>query len=84
MSTAKSSAPQKDVVEGSMILSKESYERLLELKRITEANNVGDVIKNAIRLYEAMVNEAEAKADFFIMRVGDKSPVPYEVFGKDT
>ena len=84
MSATKVTAKQEEIVGGNITLSKESYQRLLELKRITEADNIGQIIKNALRLYETMVNEAEANATFYIKRAGDKSPVPYEVFGKET
>ena len=85
MSATKVTAKQEEIVGGNITLSKESYQKLLELKRITEADNIiGQIIKNALRLYETMVNEAEANATFYIKRAGDKSPVPYEVFGKET
>jgi hypothetical protein len=84
MSAKEETVKQAEVVEGSIVLSKESYQRLLELKRVTEADNIGEIIRNALRLYETMVHEAEAKAEFFIKRVGDTTLVPYEVFGKET
>lgn len=56
-----------------------SMERLVKLKENTEAASHAEVIRNAIRLYEAMVSEAKAGREFFI-----KDPsgtiMPYKVF----
>lgn len=63
-------------------VSKRTHERLMELVRKAEAKDIAEITKNAYRLFEAMVNEAEAGASFFIKRKGDEAPVPYEVFGQ--
>lgn len=56
-----------------------SMERLSKLKESTEAASYAEVIRNAIRLYEAMVSEASAGREFYIK---DKSGTitPYKVF----
>jgi metal-responsive CopG/Arc/MetJ family transcriptional regulator len=41
-------------------LPEASFERLNRLKEKTEASSYAEVLKNALRLYEALVLEAEA------------------------
>lgn len=56
-----------------------SMERLNHLKEATEAASYAEVVRNAIRLYEAMVSEAQQGRKFLI-----KDPsgtiTPYNVF----
>ena len=56
-----------------------SMERLIRLKEVTESASHAEVIRNAIRLYEAMVKEAKAGREFLV-----KDPsgtiIPYKVF----
>lgn len=40
--------------------------RLQELKEKTEATSYAEVIKNALRLYEAVIEEAEAGNSFMV------------------
>lgn len=47
-------------------LPEKSMQRLQELKRRTEATSYAEVIKNALRLYEAIVAEAEAGGAFMV------------------
>ena len=56
-----------------------SMGRLTHLKEVTEAASYAEVVRNAIRLYEAMVNEVSAGREFLIK---DKSGTitPYKVF----
>jgi hypothetical protein len=57
----------------------QAMERLQRLKDRTEAASYAEVIRNALRLYEALVAEAEKGSEFAI-----KSPdgiiAPYRVF----
>jgi len=57
----------------------QAMERLQRLKERTEAASYAEVIRNALRLYEAMVAEAEQGREFAI-----KSPdgviAPYRIF----
>lgn len=84
MSTVEGAQPQPDNQEGdievTLRISKQSHARLTELMRKTEATGLDEITKNAYRLFEAMVDEADAGATFFIKRKGDEAPVPYEVF----
>lgn len=56
-----------------------SMERLNHLKEDTEATSYVEVIKNAIRLYEAMVKEARAGRKFLI-KDPNGTIMPYNVF----
>ena len=47
-------------------LPQKSMSRLTELKEKTEAWSYAEVIKNALRLYEALIEEAEAGNRFQI------------------
>ena len=57
----------------------QAMERLQRLKDSTEAASYAEVIRNALRLYEALIAEAEKGSEFAI-----KSPdgiiAPYRVF----
>lgn len=59
---------------------KQTLERLEALRAKVEAPDIGGVTKNAWRLYESMVDEAEAGSEFFIKRKGSSDVEPYEVF----
>lgn len=43
-----------------------SYERLKSLRDKTEATSFAEVIKNSLRLYEALVEEAERGNELYI------------------
>lgn len=47
-------------------LPEKSMSRLSELKAETEASSYGEVIKNALRLYEAVIGEAKAGNQFLV------------------
>jgi hypothetical protein len=61
-------------------LPETSMGRLSSLKDVTEAMSYAEVIKNALRLYEAVIEEAQKGGEFFIKRK-DGTSVPYLVFG---
>jgi len=56
-----------------------SMERLNTLKRKTEATSYAEVVKNALRLYEALIEETEAGKQFMVR---DAAGVvsPYRLF----
>lgn len=56
-----------------------SMKRLEDLKNVTEASSYAEVVRNAIRLYEAMVQETAAGRQFLVQ---DQSGTitPYKVF----
>lgn len=60
-------------------LPEKSLARLQELKAKTEAASYAEVVKNALRLYEALIEEAES-GNTFLVRSADGSTRQYVVF----
>jgi hypothetical protein len=60
-------------------LPEKSQARLLHLKAVTEATSYAEVIKNALRLYEAIVLEVDA-GNTFQVRTPDGSVKEYVIF----
>ena len=56
-----------------------SMERLNTLKRKTEATSYAEVVKNALRLYEALIEETEAGKQLLI-RDSNGVVSPYRLF----
>ncbi|HVZ08279.1 hypothetical protein [Rhodopila sp.] len=56
-----------------------SMARLNELKAKTEAASYAEVVKNALRIYEALIEETEAGKQFLI-RDKDGSIAPFRLF----
>ena len=54
-------------------------ERLAALKAKTEAVSYAEVMKNALRLYEALIEEAEQGRSFYV-RDEQGNMVPYKMF----
>lgn len=57
----------------------QAMERLQKLKDRTEAASYAEVIRNALRLFEALVDEHEKGADFSLKRP-DGEIVQYKIF----
>jgi Arc/MetJ-type ribon-helix-helix transcriptional regulator len=62
-----------------MELPPHSMERLKALREKTEATSYAEVVKNALRLYEAMIEKAEAGNEFLI-KDKDGREHQYEIF----
>jgi len=60
-------------------LAEKSMNRLLALKEKTEATSYAEVVKNALRLYEALVEEAE-QGNTFLVRTPEGEDKEYVVF----
>ncbi len=56
-----------------------AMERLQRLKDKTEASSYAEVIRNALRLYEALIGEAERGAEFAV-KGPDGTFTPYRIF----
>jgi hypothetical protein len=56
-----------------------SIERLNALKLKTEASSYAEVVKNALRLYEALIEETESGKQFFV-RDENGAMIPYRLF----
>lgn len=61
-------------------LSEEAGVRLDALVRKTEAKDGEEVVRNALRMYEALIEEYEAGAVFLIKRSDGKGIQPYQMF----
>jgi Arc/MetJ-type ribon-helix-helix transcriptional regulator len=57
----------------------QAMERLQKLKDRTEAASYAEVIRNALRLFEALVEEHEKGAEFSLKRA-DGENVQYKIF----
>jgi Arc/MetJ-type ribon-helix-helix transcriptional regulator len=57
----------------------QAMERLQKLKDRTEAASYAEVIRNALRLFEALVDEHEKGAEFSLKRT-DGEVVQYKIF----
>lgn len=53
--------------------------RLQKMKDHTEAASYAEVIRNALRLFEALVDEHEKGSDFFLKRA-DGEVIRYKIF----
>jgi hypothetical protein len=62
-----------------MDLPPRSMERLTALKEKTEAASYAEVIKNTLRLYEALVEEAD-QGNEFLVRDRNGTVTPYRLF----
>jgi hypothetical protein len=60
-------------------LPEKSLQRLQDLKTKTEAASYAEVIKNALRLYDAVITEAEA-GNTFMVRNADGQTKEYVIF----
>jgi Arc/MetJ-type ribon-helix-helix transcriptional regulator len=60
-------------------LPERSMARLLELRNRTEATSYAEVVKNALRLYEAVVEETEAGNKFFVKTLAGET-TEYKIF----
>ena len=60
-------------------LAPRSMERLNALKLKTEAASYAEVVKNALRLYEALIEETESGKQFLV-RDRDGTLSPYRLF----
>ena len=63
-------------------LPEQSYERLKSLKAKTEATTYAEVIRNAMRVYEALVNEADKGGVVYVKRPGGEELPVFALPGK--
>jgi hypothetical protein len=62
-----------------LVLAPRSMKRLEELKEQTESSSYTEVLKNALRLYGALVEEAE-KGNDFLVRTPQGDLITYRIF----
>lgn len=58
-----------------MDLAPKSLNRLKRLQDITEAASYAEVVRNALRLYESLINEYEDGGQIQIVKDGQASPL---------
>jgi len=60
-------------------LSPRALERLNELKEKTEAASYAEVVKNALKLYDGLIEEVERGSEF-MLKDKDGNIVPFRMF----
>lgn len=70
---------ERDTTRVQLELPPQAMERLQQLKDKTEAASYAEVIRNALRLYEALIQEADRGAEFQV-KGPDGVAVPYRIF----
>jgi len=60
-------------------LPQRSMDRLLKLMDVTEASTYAEVMKNALRMYEAVIDEVENGKEVMI-KEKDGNIVPFHIF----
>lgn len=76
-------APDRSRVRLALDLSPAVADRLDELVLKTDSRSKAEVIRNALRVYEYMVDEAIEGAAFYIKEEGDKEPHRFTMFRAD-
>ena len=73
------SGEDRDTTRVQLELPPQAMGRLQQLKEKTEAASYAEVIRNALRLYEALIQEAERGAEFQVKQP-DGTATPYRIF----
>lgn len=69
----------RDTTRVQLEMPPQAMERLQRLKEKTEAASYAEVIRNALRVFEALVQEHEAGAEFSLKRPSGET-VAYRIF----
>ena len=77
MRTSKGNGQDKERMN--LVLTKTSLERLNKLRNKTEASSNADVFKDALRLYEALIEEADSGKEF-LTRDKEGNLTSYKIF----
>ena len=73
------SNPERTTTRVQLELPPQAMERLQKLKEKTEAASYAEVIRNALRIFEALVQEHDAGAEFQLKRPNGET-VAYRIF----
>jgi Arc/MetJ-type ribon-helix-helix transcriptional regulator len=76
---AAAEGPARETTRVQLELPPQAMERLQRLKDKTEAASYAEVIRNALRVFEALTNEHDQGAEFLVKRK-DGSVATYQVF----
>jgi hypothetical protein len=68
-------AEKKDLKRVQMDMPPKSLERLKRLQEVTEAASYAEVVRNALQLYEALIEEVEGGSKVFAERDGKMYPL---------
>ena len=71
--------PERTTTRVQLEMPPQAMERLQRLKEKTEAASYAEVIRNAVRVFEALLQEHEAGAEFSLKRANGES-VSYKIF----
>jgi Arc/MetJ-type ribon-helix-helix transcriptional regulator len=77
--SAGAETPGRETTRVQLELPPQAMERLQRLKEKIEAASYAEVIRNALRVFEALANEHEQGAEFMVRRK-DGSTASYQVF----
>ncbi len=72
-------APERATTRVQLELPPQAMERLQRLKEKTEAASYAEVIRNALRVFEALADEHEKGASF-LLRQADGETAHYKIF----
>ncbi|MGZ5935345.1 MAG: ribbon-helix-helix protein, CopG family [Rhizomicrobium sp.] len=72
-------SPERTTTRVQLEMPPQSMERLQRLKEKTEAASYAEVIRNAVRVFEALLQEHEAGAEFLLKRPNGET-VSYKIF----
>lgn len=70
---------ERDTTRVQLEMPPQAMERLQRLKEKTEAASYAEVIRNALRVFEALVQEHEAGAEFSLKRPSGET-IAYKIF----
>ena len=79
MNMSDSSKSKPDTTRVQFEMPAQSFARLQSLKEKTEAVSYAEVVKNALRLYEALIAEADA-GNTFLIQTADGQTRQYQIF----
>ena len=79
MDAAADGAPERTTTRVQLEMPPQAMERLQRLKERTEAASYAEVIRNALRLFEALIAEHEKGAEFALKQPGGEF-VTYRLF----
>jgi len=77
--TTRYQSEKKDLKRVQMDMPPKSVARLRHLQEVTEASSYAEVVRNALRLYEALIEEAENGSEFLIRRENGE-PIKFTIF----
>lgn len=71
--------PERSTTRVQLEMPPQAMERLSRLKEKTEAASYAEVIRNALRVFEALIDEHEKGAEFHLKRPNGET-VAYKIF----